>query len=199
VLLEERYKAFYAISYCKRLLAGFVVKAFMRKYVAKKGTKAIASRFLIHGMSITEAYEYTFENLSERLRVDTVVHASGEMLLRIIKLINHGRGSPLISGTVNIKIYLAAYMIALRPEFVFETRDTLEYALIDATMPMLVGWHKAIDALADGIPWFQVLRDLVPNMGQLLCTYLRTFKVLEKSLGFFVYIYYDLESRVASR
>lgn len=99
------------------------------------------------------------------------------MLLRIIQLGNWGRADkPFISGTVNIKIYVAAYMIAAKPNHVFENMGELEEKVFDASKPMLEAFHKTATALSQGKTWDFIRKKVAPNLPSLLCTYLRTFK-----------------------
>ena len=41
-----------------------------------------------------------------------------------------------------MKIFLAAYMIAARPDNVFETIEDLETKVLDASEPMITCFHK---------------------------------------------------------
>jgi hypothetical protein len=181
-LLRNGRSAFRAMHRCKRFIAKYIIVAFMRKYLPTKSTMAIAKRFVLDGPTIEEARGGDFAALSDRLRVATVDNATGEILLRVIQLANTGRSHPLITGTVNVKIFLAAYMIAIFPTHVFEEMGVLETAVYDDTL-MLVSWHKAIDALARGVPWSLVLLETAPELPRFLCRYLRSFKVLHPNLG----------------
>jgi hypothetical protein len=107
-----------------------------------------------------------------------VVNASCEMLLRIIHLTNFGRQeTPLISGTVNVKIFLASYMISSRPKHVFEAIGELEQKLFEASKPFLDCFHATARVLSEGTPWSVVSKTVAKDISGLLCTYLRTFKV----------------------
>ena len=104
--------------------------------------------------------------------------ASGDMLLRIIQLTNWGRqDTPLISGTVNVKIFLASYMISSRPKHVFEAIGDLEQKVVNASKPLLDCFHATARVLSEGKPWSVVSKTDAKNISVLLCTYLRTFKV----------------------
>lgn len=106
-----------------------------------------------------------------------MVSAARDMLHRVIQLANWGRATrPLISGTVNVKIYMAAYMIAARPTHVFESAGELEMRVLNASRSMLGPLHKAATALSQGRTWKHVRTHVAPRLPSLLCTYLRTFK-----------------------
>jgi hypothetical protein len=126
---------------------------------------------------LTPPLKRRFTILGERLREVKVIDACGDMLLRIIQLANWGRhDQPLISGTVNVKIFLAAYMITTKPSRVFETLGYLESKVQEASGPMLACFHETAAALGKGVSWPEVRKDVGKDLCKLLCRYLRTFK-----------------------
>lgn len=68
-------------------------------------------------------------------------------------------------------------MIATRPEHVFETMEELENRVLDASTPLLTAFHDTAHQLAAGASWNDVRKTSAMRIAELLCTYLRTFKV----------------------
>lgn len=75
---------------------------------------------------------------------------------------------------MNVKIFLAAYMVVTKPETVFGDVHDLEQAVIDTGKPMIDAFEKAARLLADGTRWKDV--DTSESIPTLLCKYLRAFK-----------------------
>mmetsp|Transcript_6055 Transcript_6055/g.14576 ORF Transcript_6055/g.14576 Transcript_6055/m.14576 type:complete len:1063 (-) Transcript_6055:927-4115(-) len=176
-LLHSRQGSFRAILRAKRRLAHSAIRLFFFKTVMPRSTKRIAKTFTQDCTTYDEAVNTPFEDLSAKLREDKVVTSAKEMLHRVIQLANWGRrGRPLISGTVNVKIYLAAYMIAARPNHVFENVTELEKKVLDASKPTLLLFHATAKALSRGESWHDVKKNVAQKLPSLLCTYLRTFK-----------------------
>lgn len=136
-----------------------------------------ARRFCQQGPSLQQARAILFEDLSARLREDEVINCTVDFLFRIIQLCNWRRGQqPLITGTVNAKIFLASFMIAARPHHVFETIGDLEQKVMDASEPMIECFHNTATALASKQTWPEVKKDAAKHLCARLCQYLRTFK-----------------------
>lgn len=91
---------------------------------------------------------------------------------------NHG-DVPLISGTVDHWIFLAAYMFALMDSKVIfgdEERGPLELRLVAAAPPMLNAFYGTVRALKDGTPWSEVSMNAAKELPSFLCEYLNAFK-----------------------
>jgi hypothetical protein len=163
----------------KQGVAKYVVCKFFSLRVQHYSTRAVASMFCEDCTTLEEALYVSFEVLSMRLREDSVIDACGRMLLRVIQLANWRRHDhPLISGTVNVKIFLAAYMIAAHPSHVFEKPDgDLEQKVLSAAKPMLQCYHDTAAQLAKGVSWPAVRKGVAVQLPALLCQYLRAFKV----------------------
>jgi hypothetical protein len=120
-------------------------------------------------------HTHRFDQLAEDLRVHVVVEAAGDLLMRVIQRCNWGRKNrPLITGTVNTKIYLAAYLIAANPRNVFDEIGELESKVMAAATPLVNAFHEAAELLKLGTHWKQIAA--ARRLPGLLCTYLRTFK-----------------------
>lgn len=118
-----------------------------------------------------------FSDMSVSLRSQDVMDAAGDMLLRLIQYGNWRRArNPIITGTVNIKIFLAAYMIGAHPQHVFESADgELEKKVLDASSPFVELFHRIAKGLSEGKSWHSLA--LKKELSDHMCTYLRTFKV----------------------
>lgn len=158
----------------RQVAAQRILRRFFFRYIRPCGSKAVASRFLRDCMGIEEAKSISFQDLSAKLRSAKTLDAGGDMLLRMLQICNWGhKEQPWITGTVNVKIFLAAYMIVAKPSQVFESIEDLEQKLMDATSPMLESVHATAQALSEGKGWAELApRVLCTN----LITYLRSFK-----------------------
>jgi hypothetical protein len=175
-LFENAHHSICCVQDAKRSIAAAKLQIFWRRVRVAGSTKAIATRFYTEGTSLTEAKASRFEVFSARLRDDSVIEASSAMLLRVIQLCNYGRHhQPLIRGTVNVKIFLAAYMCKAHPNAVFAKVDVLERKLLESIGPMLEYYHETAKALMEGVPWAKVRVD--NKMLTSLSLYLRIFKV----------------------
>mmetsp|Transcript_23312 Transcript_23312/g.58437 ORF Transcript_23312/g.58437 Transcript_23312/m.58437 type:complete len:1029 (+) Transcript_23312:225-3311(+) len=176
-LLQDKSAKFRRTLRAKRGVAQRIIRQFYVKTVRPRSTRSLALTFTQDCTTLDEAVNTPFEDLSSKLREDKVVTAAKDMLHRVIQLANWGRGSkPLISGTVNVKIYLAGYMIAARPNHVFENVADLENKVLLASKPMIEGFHKTAIALSQGKSWNYVRKHISLQLPSLLCTYLRSFK-----------------------
>lgn len=69
-----------------------------------RSTKLISASYCQHGPTLDDARAIRFEDLSAKLRMDTLIDVSAEMLMRIIQLINWQRTDrPYIVGTVSTR------------------------------------------------------------------------------------------------
>ena len=125
------------------------IRKFFRR-VKKRFAKSVARTFLVHGPKPLDEIEgIQFGLLSEQLRKDEVVDATSDFLCYVIQHCNWGRVRPLITGTVNAKIYIAAYMIASQPEEVFDDiAEPLAQKVIKSSQPLVEAFHKVRFSLA---------------------------------------------------
>lgn len=92
----------------------------------------------------------------------------------------HSHGDvPLISGTVDHWIFLAAYMFALMdPKVIFGDEEVgpLELRLVTTAPSMLDAFYGTVRALSNGTPWSEVSTDAAKELPNSLCEYLNAFK-----------------------
>ena len=94
----------------------------------------------LHLRSATDRFVHSFEELVVFLRSKQVISFTKQALRRIHMVCTFRHGSPSRSispENINVRVFLAAYMIAYRPGQVFETMGPLENALFDAAKPLL--------------------------------------------------------------
>jgi len=123
----------------------------------------------------------SFEALVVHLREKPVIAATRDCLQRIHLLSTFRHGSPsraLSPENVNVRVFLAGYMIAYRPTHVFESMGTLEQALYDATVPLIMTFEKICDALlaSEGKCFADVPFELTKDFPTLLYNFLQCFK-----------------------
>lgn len=166
--------------YSREIYAHRILRKFFFQCIRPFSLKSMAQRFFNLGLSIEEAKRMPFEELLVSIRRDEAVDSSGDMLLRLMQLCNWNRGdAPLITGTVNVKVFLVSYLIVAKPANVFETPDLeLEKNLLEISEPFLVCFHEAVDAFREGKGWASLKESgLDQRLTTSLCDYLRSFKV----------------------
>jgi hypothetical protein len=139
--------------------------------VGPSSTKAVALKFCSEGTSLDEVSAMSFEQICARLYENTVIDSSADMLSHIILLAN------CISIKINVKVFLAAYMIATHAHCVFEKIHDLEINVLRVARPMLECFHKTAAALGQGLSWAQVQPDEAQHLPDLLRSYLIAFQV----------------------
>jgi hypothetical protein len=88
-------------------------------------------------------------------------------------------GSPsraLAPENVNVRVFLAGFMIAYRPTHVFESMGALEHALLEATTPLLTTFDRICRILNEKHFFSEVPPDLTKDFSILLFEYLKRFK-----------------------
>lgn len=115
------------------------------------------------------------------LRQKPVIEVSKACLQRIHLLCTFRHGSPskaLTPENVNVRVFLAGFMISYRPTHVFESMGALENALVEAATPLLVTFQKICDCILNSpsrsfqdVP-HELTKDFVP----MLFEYLQRFK-----------------------
>ena len=78
---------------------------------------------------------------------------------------------------VNVRVFLAGYMVAFRPAHVFESMGALEQALLEAATPLLYAFEKICCSLKSNGGHFSLLSaDLTKDFPTMLFEYLKRFK-----------------------
>jgi hypothetical protein len=161
----------------KRTTAKNLINKFFTTHVYPYSMKKIATKFC-QNVALEEFSKMSFEMLSSVLKKESVLDSTNDMLVRIIHLANwHRFDHPLISGNVDVKILLCAYMVTSRPTRVFTIMDDLAKKVVLAAKPMLECLHKTAIALAEGVSWPEVSNAMDKPLTTLLCAYLKAFKV----------------------
>ena len=120
-------------------------KTFQRYWSARLAHKADKN-----GMSSKRAKDMIFADLSRELREVPRIRTMKLILHRVVVLTSHGvRVCPGSEATkfVNVRVFLAAYMIAFHPGKVFEAINALETELIHRSRKMLVVFDRLCAAL----------------------------------------------------
>jgi hypothetical protein len=163
----------------KRRTAWYKLRDFFRVVVKSNASSLLALKFVEDGVCLAGVSGLSFEIISSKLREEGVLNASTAMLRRVVQVGNWRRvQNPLISGIVNVKIFLAAYMITSWPSRVFETTGLLESTLYAAARPMLECFHNAALVHSKAASSATLRKEVVEHLSPLLCTYLEAFKVV---------------------
>ena len=113
------------------------------------------------------------------LRQPEVISTSKACLQRIHLLCTFRHGSPsraLAPENVNVRVFLAGFMIAYRPTHVFESMGALEQALLDSTTPLIITFDKICQILNEKRFFSAVPHELTKDFPTMLFNYLRCFK-----------------------
>lgn len=100
-------------------------------------------------------------------------------LQRIHLLCTFRHGSPpraLRPENVNVRVFLAGFMIAYRPTHVFESMGALEHALLEAATPLLTLFQKLCGELQAKKAFSAVRPELTKDFSNMLFEYLKCFK-----------------------
>ena len=92
----------------------------------------------------------SFESLVVHLREKETIRIAKAMLQRVHLLCTLRHGSPpraLAPENVNVRVFLAGFMIAFRPTHVFESMGELEGALLNAATPLMEKFQGIIHCL----------------------------------------------------
>lgn len=127
----------------------------------------------------TLCFSRSFEALVVYLREPHVIDTTRKCLQRVHLLCTSRHGSPPAQGipeTVNVRVFLAGYMIAIRPTHVFEGMSPLAQSLYEATVP-LVNAFEAITLAVVASGSFQLVDPaLTAGFPEMLFTYLTRFR-----------------------
>ena len=126
----------------------------------------------------------SFESLVIHLREKSTISISKACLQRIHLLCTFRHGSPaksLSADNVNVRVFLAGYMIAFRPTHVFESMGALEQALLDAATPLMATFDRICRTIDARTPFSLVPHELTKDFPTLLFNFLKCFKAWKVS------------------
>jgi hypothetical protein len=147
--------------------------------------RQLANRQLLEDaerQSVSSAYvrSISFESLTAKLREKPVIASTKALLQRVHLQCTFRHGSP--SGVrtpenVNVRVFLAAYMIAYRSTHVFESMGALEHPLLEAATKLLDCFESIVGVLRDHDGYFAAVpHALSEAFPTLLFEYLKCFK-----------------------
>ena len=125
---------------------------------------------------------YSFDALIVFLREKPVIHATKRLLERIHRLsvimqIRNGGSADRTPETVNVRVFLALYMISLRPTHVFESMSDNERILFDSSSLLLSYFEDIIQQLClKNYNTLSVDVFLMSSFSTVLLDYLTKFK-----------------------
>ena len=163
-------------------MAARTVQKFWRHRFSENITSKILQRALKGGGVTREHVKaISFEALVILLREKPVLASMKAALQRIHLQTTFRHGSPsktLQPENVNVRVFLAAYMIAFRSTHVFEGMGPLEQALFESAVPMLNMFHAICDALmaSPNKCFSDVPSALTKEFPTVLFEYLKRFK-----------------------
>jgi len=146
-----------------------------------KTTRRIVDKHFISGPTIQHVKSISFEALVVLLREKPLIQSSKACLHRIHRLTTIRHGSPpnaLIQEPVNVRVFLAGYMIAYRPTHVFESMGVLEQALYDSAVPLMVAFERICSSVctAPNCSFQEVSHELTRDFPFLLLDFIQKFK-----------------------
>ena len=125
----------------KQQKAANTIAKYWRNRFAKNTTQKLVQRAYVQmHINIDHVKSISFQSLVEFLRQRPVIAAMKAALQRIHYLATFRHGSPsrsLAPENINVRVFLAAFMIAYRPTHVFENMGPLERDLFEAGVPLL--------------------------------------------------------------
>ena len=155
------------------------IQAYWRLNFKYNKTRNIIDRLLAHGMTTRVALAMNFETLVTTLREQAIISNFKAALRRIHLLTTFRHGSPssaLVPENVNVRVVLAAFMIAYRPTHVFESTGPLEQALVDSATPLIETFERICTQIHKNRAFSDVPAELTRHFPTLLLDYLRKFK-----------------------
>jgi hypothetical protein len=112
------------------------------------------------------------------LREPLVVAAAKRCLWRIHTLVSMRHGVPAganIPTTINVRVFLAAYMISCRPSHVFETMGQLEQPLLEVSRALIESFERIAGAVVAAGSFQPVDHSLTEGFAPLLLEFMRCF------------------------
>ena len=150
-----------------------------RRQFRAMSTRRLVDRFFAIGPTIDHVKSISFEALVVLLREKPVIACSKACLQRIHLLTTFRHGSPsraLVPENVNVRVFLAGYMIAFRPTHVFESMGTLEQKLYEATLPLMTAFELICERFRGGARFEEIPHALTKDFPSMLFEYLKAFK-----------------------
>ena len=133
-------------------------------------------------LSVSSPYvrSISFESLVVKLRERPLIAATKALLQRVHLLCTFRHGSPprmLAPENVNVRVFLAGYMIAYRSTHVFESMGALERPLLEAATKLIDCFESIVGVLRDHDGHFATVpHALSAQFTSLLFDYLKCFK-----------------------
>ena len=122
---------------------------------------------------------HSFEALIIFLREKLTIAVVKKCLQRVHLLSTHRHGSPpraLAPEHVNVRVFLAGFMIAFRPTHVFDSMGTLEQALFESAVPLITNFQRIVECVASTGSFQAVSTELTCQFPTMLFEYLKRFK-----------------------
>ena len=142
-------------------------------------TNRIVKRFSAVGPTSTRIKRMSFEQVVIYLREKKVIAVSKACLQRIHLLTTFRHGSPssaLVPENVNIRVFLAGFMIAYYPDKVFETMGALEQPLFHSTLTLIEAFERICKQIAANPSFAHMPHELTKDFPTLLLKFLKAFK-----------------------
>ena len=130
-------------------------------------------------INVVVLWSPSFEALVIHLREPPIIASARNCLCRIHALALHRHDAPAgetIPDTINVRVFLAAYMIACRPTHVFENMGQLETPLLEVARALIGAFERIACAVLAAGSMQPVDRALTEDFVPLLLRYLRCFK-----------------------
>lgn len=134
-------------------------------------------QFMQIGLSLHAAHAMRFEDLVELLRTKPVIGWCKRCLFRIHMSSVQCHHVPVIipPGKVNVRVFLAAYMIVTNRVRVFDTMGTAEEELFNSAAPLLQNFEDICNGIREG-RHFSELNTRTAQFPALLADYLAKFQ-----------------------
>ena len=113
------------------------------------------------------------------LRKEQIISVTKSCLQRIHQLSTWRHGSPahaLAPDNVNVRVFLAGFMIAFRPTHVFESMGPLEQSLFESALPLMTRFQLIAESVVSYGSFQQVPTDLTRDFPSMLWEYLKRFR-----------------------
>ena len=127
---------------------------------------------------------HSFEQLVEELRkqgniihMRDMIHQLHGKALRLAnpEVYDTTTASTTVSTTVNARVLMAAYMVSISPEKVFETMGETETKLLESSNTFLKRFEDILQCLSTGMAFEDVPRELTLDFPNIIMMYLRDF------------------------
>ena len=150
-----------------------------RRKFSKRTTACFMNKYFTNGATKEHTLSISFEALVVHLREKPVIGLAKAALQRIHLLSTFRHGSPskaLSPENVNVRVFLAGFMIAYRPTFVFESMGRLEQPLYEKAIVLLALFEKIGRSVQEHGSFAEVPFELTKNFPTALFEYLKAFK-----------------------